>query len=65
MNEELIEILKEQIETLNQIILTKDEIIANAEQQNDAYKTYIVGLEKIIGDYKLLVNDSMNILKNQ
>jgi hypothetical protein len=45
--------------------LTKDEIIANAEQQNDAYKTYIVGLEKIIGDYKLLVNDSMNILKNQ
>ena len=59
MNELIIENLEEQIETLNQIILTKDQIIANAEQQNDAYKTYIVGLEKIIGDYKLLVIDSI------
>jgi hypothetical protein len=65
MNEELIEILKEQIETLNQIILTKDEIIANAEQQNDAYKTYIVGLENIIIGYKALVYDLANRLKNQ
>jgi hypothetical protein len=61
MNELIIENLEEQIETLNQIILTKDQIIANAEQQNDAYKTYIVGLEKIIGDYKLLVIDSIVI----
>jgi hypothetical protein len=65
MNEELIELLKEQIETLNQIILTKDEIIANAEQQNDAYKTYIVGLENIIIGYKALVYDLANRLKNQ
>ena len=65
MNELIIENLEEQIETLNQIILTKDQIIANAEQQNDAYKTYIVGLEKIIGDYKLLVNDSIYQLRNQ
>ena len=65
MNELIIENLEEQIETLNQIILTKDQIIANVEQQNDAYKTYIRELERIIGDYKLLVNDSMNILKNQ
>ena len=65
MNEELVEILKEQIETLNQIILTKDEIIANAEQQNDVYKTHIRELERIIGDYKLLVNDSINLLKNK
>jgi hypothetical protein len=65
MNELIIENLEEQIETLNQIILTKDEIIANAEQQNDAYKTYIVGLENIIIGYKALVYDLANRLKNQ
>jgi hypothetical protein len=65
MNEELVEILKEQIETLNQIILTKDQIIENVEQQNDAYKTYIVGLENIIIGYKALVYDLANRLKNQ
>jgi hypothetical protein len=65
MNEILIENLKEQIEILNQIILTKDEIIANAEQQNDNYKTHIVELEKIIISYKTLANDSVNLLKNQ
>jgi hypothetical protein len=64
MNELIIENLEEQIETLNQIILTKDQIIANVEQQNDAYKTYIRELERIIGSYKLLVNDSINQLNN-
>jgi hypothetical protein len=64
MNELIIENLEEQIETLNQIILTKDQIIANAEQQNDAYKTYIRELERIIGSYKLLVNDSIYQLNN-
>jgi SMC interacting uncharacterized protein involved in chromosome segregation len=65
MNEELVEILKEQIETLNQIILTKDQIIANVEQQNDAYENYIRELERIIGSYKLLVNDSIYQLRNK
>jgi hypothetical protein len=65
MNELIIENLEEQIEILNQIILTKDQIIANAEQQNDAYKTYIQELERIIGSYKLLVNDSIYQLRNQ
>jgi hypothetical protein len=65
MNELIIENLEEQIETLNQIILTKDEIIANAEQQNDNYKTYIIGLENIIIGYKALVYDLANRLKNQ
>jgi hypothetical protein len=64
MNEELVENLEEQIETLNQIILTKDQIIANAEQQNDAYKTYIRELERIIESYKLLLNNSINQLNN-
>ena len=64
MNELIIENLEEQIETLNQIILTKDQIIANAEQQNDAYKTYIRELERIIGSYKLLLNNSINQLNN-
>jgi len=65
MNEELVEILKEQIETLNQIILTKDQIIANVEQQNDAYENYIRELERIIESYKLLLNNSINQLNNQ
>jgi SMC interacting uncharacterized protein involved in chromosome segregation len=64
MNEELVEILKEQIETLNQIILTKDQIIANVEQQNDAYENYIRELERIIESYKLLLNNSINQLNN-
>ena len=64
MNELIIENLEEQIEILNQIILTKDEIIANAEQQNDNYKTYIIGLENIIIGYKALVYDLANRLKN-
>ena len=64
MNELIIENLEEQIEILNQIILTKDEIIANAEQQNDAYENYIRELERIIESYKLLLNNSINQLNN-
>ena len=64
MNELIIENLKEQIETLNQIILVKDEIIETAEQKNDAYKTHIVELERIIESYKLLLNNSINQLNN-
>jgi hypothetical protein len=64
MNELIIENLEEQIKTLNQIILTKDQIIANVEQQNDAYENYIRELEKIIGSYKLLLNNSINQLNN-
>jgi SMC interacting uncharacterized protein involved in chromosome segregation len=55
MNEELIEVLKEQIETLNQIILTKDQIIENVEEKNNAYENYIRELERIIESYKLII----------
>ena len=65
MNEFIIKNLKEQIETLNQIILTKDQIIENVEQQNDAYENYIRELERIIESYKLLLNNSINQLNNQ
>jgi SMC interacting uncharacterized protein involved in chromosome segregation len=65
MNELIIENLEEQIETLNQIILTKDQIIENVEEKNNAYENYIRELEKIIGSYKLLVNDSIYQLRNQ
>ena len=64
MNEFIIKNLKEQIETLNQIILTKDQIIENVEQQNDAYENYIRELERIIESYKLLLNNSINQLNN-
>jgi SMC interacting uncharacterized protein involved in chromosome segregation len=64
MSELIIENLKEQIETLNQIILTKDQIIENVEQQNDAYENYIRELERIIESYKLLLNNSINQLNN-
>jgi SMC interacting uncharacterized protein involved in chromosome segregation len=64
MNEELIEVLKEQIETLNQIILIKDQIIENVEEKNNAYENYIRELERIIESYKLLLNNSINQLNN-
>jgi SMC interacting uncharacterized protein involved in chromosome segregation len=64
MNEELIEVLKEQIETLNQIILTKDQIIENVEEKNNAYENYIRELKRIIESYKLLLNNSINQLNN-
>jgi SMC interacting uncharacterized protein involved in chromosome segregation len=65
MNEELIEVLKEQIEILNQIILTKDQIIENVEEKNSAYENYNRELERIIESYKLLLNNSINQLNNQ
>jgi len=64
MNEELIEVLKEQIETLNQIILIKDQIIENVEEKNNAYENYIRELKRIIESYKLLLNNSINQLNN-
>jgi SMC interacting uncharacterized protein involved in chromosome segregation len=64
MNEELIEVLKEQIEILNQIILTKDQIIENVEEKNSAYENYNRELERIIESYKLLLNNSINQLNN-
>ena len=65
MNEFIIKNLKEQIETLNQIILTKDQIIETVEEKNSAYENYNRELERIIESYKLLLNNSINQLRNQ
>ena len=65
MNEFIIKNLKEQIETLNQIILTKDQIIETIEEKNSVYKNHIVELEKIIESYKILVDNSIYQLRNQ
>jgi hypothetical protein len=62
--EQIIEKIKEEIEILNQIILIKDEIIENIQEQNYFYKNHIQELTKIIGDYKLLIDDSIYKLKN-